>query len=259
MNKFFKMALIVFGLVVALFVGLLFYGKSSGEKTAKAFFEKIEKSKANQFDQHVFFNLSSQADPELIRVFFKEVLNVCGSFKGLAMNGMHFSDKIDRGDRLQNYKGKFNFEKKSIEIELSFINDQLSGFSVNDQGVAQQALERSHTVGLDNLEKKYSAEGKRFLNVALSDSYEGAFDMVHEALQKQVGKANFIKIFKKIFMQYGEVKKIEYKHFKQHPEEKNKVVYFYQCDFEKKKNITCTCSISFSEFQGHILGWKVKL
>lgn len=242
-------------LAIAFFT-LMMYGKSSGEKVVTDFFSNVNKVSAQEFKSLVDPALHEKADPELIQVFFQALQKEVGTFQGLNLEGMSFSDEVNNGVRTQEFQGNFRFEKKEIPMGLDFVNGLLIGFEVKDKDAFQKSHEFAMTNPPRSLLASYQQLTESFWKKTLTGDCHEAFDMIHENLQKNYGRQRFAIVFNKIIKNNGKLEKISFTSCRPKAKGSTKYIFFFNVDLAKPKNLQAHSIIEFVGFKGYILGFE---
>ncbi len=245
-----------FFFIVFLFVVLLKFGQSSGEEAARTFFDHVNTEAPESFGKYMHASLLNEADPEMVSQFFKELLKQHGSFQGLNMNGMNFSDKTSGGERVQEYKGTFRFERKEIPLEISFLNGQLLAFTILDEAVAQQLVQATKKVPAGP-KTKYEKQTEQFWRLCLGGQPQAAFDMLNIALQKQFGQDKFNELFNGITAKQGKVQEVKFLSWRPKEPNGSKALFFFNVDFSGQKNVLAHSTVEFVGFKGHLVGFQI--
>lgn len=252
----FKFGCGFFLLMAALFAGLMWYGQSSGEAVAKDFFAHVASEPPASFDKYVHPALQDKAEPEMISMFFRELLSQHGSFQGLSMNGMSFSDNTTNGERTQEFKGTFRFEKKEIPLELKFQNGLLIAFEVQDKQIGRAILEASTKIPA-GCETKFAKRTELFWRAATAGDPAIAFEMLNEALKEQFGRDKFVQTFGDITAKLGKMENIRFVSSRPKEPNSSKALFFFSLDFANEKSVSVHSTVEFAMFQGHQVGFQI--
>ncbi|MBU1108883.1 MAG: hypothetical protein KKB51_19555 [Candidatus Riflebacteria bacterium] len=241
---------------IALFVGLMMYGQSSGEAIVKEFISLAAKDSPDDFIAKVHPGLAEEVDPELLYLFFKGVTKECGDFEGLNMNGMNFSDKSANGNRTQDFSGNFRFAKKEIPMEMNFLNGLLFGFNVKDPVVAQAALKETNVIPADAA-KRYAKRAEAFWQAGLSGKEADAFAMMTESVQKQFGSEKVSAILSEVTQNNGKAESIKFISARPKEPGSSKSLFFFSIDFLKVKDVIAHVTIEFAALKAHLVGFAI--
>ena len=233
------------------FVALLMYGSSSGNAKIKEYFERAEEYSNTKLAESFHPSIAKEGDPLRLAMLIKAVPAHYGQFKDVEMNGFSFSDKVNNGVRLRDYKGNFVFEKGTIPMEMSFIDEKLIKFQVASNEAASPLLPY---LKIPEDLSSYQKKAKEFWEVFLSGDGEKAFSLMSEPLQKEIGRAATIAQVKNL-QTNGALKGITFLRSIR-DEDKQKVHFLFQCSMEKGSAVGHV-SFEFHLLQSFLIGYQI--
>ncbi len=233
--------------------GVITYGKKSGEAVLSEFFAKVAASTPAQIEAMVHPELAKKVDPQLLAAFLAAIPKRMGKFQSIRLNGFEYRDKVGLAGRVQHYEGTFAFEQGDLPMVIQFVEGKLTAVSVNNQTGNEIA---DSVAKLPDDPARYVERGAAFWRAALGGKHDEAFAMLHDNLQKQVGREEFGRMFGRIEGELGSLGSLDYE--KSVPGEQPKSVKLvYRMSFSNGDTVKGHLVLVFDGLQTYLLGFQV--
>lgn len=243
---------IVLALVLA-FVGLMLYGKTSGQAQLRDYFAAAQSATVGEVEETLHPQLVEGHDGQLLAAFVKALSDRYGAFQSVETGGFQFSDSVNDGVRLQRYKGTMVFERGAVPLEMSFLDDKLAGITIVDETIGAEVL-RSSMVAPAEL-GPYQARGEAFWRAAAGGEAGEAFAMMGEPLQKKVGEGPFVAQVEGMF-RGKTLEDVRFVVSEGVPEAEDKIRLRYDVVVDGR-TLAADTTFQFAGFKAHLMGFNL--
>ncbi len=250
----FKKVILIVGAVllggVAIFAGVLFWAQRSGSQMQESFFTAVTSGDVKQLETLMDPALREQIDPPVLEAWMNEVRGSLGRYRGLSKTNFSTETRYEGGAWISQSQGEVHFERGTAQSELVFRDNQLIKFSV-----------RSDEIGDDWFQgpadsKLYRERGQEFLTHFLLGESDRAFEMMHEALQREMPREKLRALVDDVTAKAGKLQSIAYaeERFDTSQGQRLKIYYQVQCEHART---TARVDIQFAGLQGHLVAFDL--
>ncbi len=239
--------------LVLVFTGLMLYGKTSGQAQLSEYFGAAQSASVAEIQTTLHPKLVEGNDPQLLAAFIKALSDRFGAFESVETTGFEFRDAINGGVRLQSYKGTMVFERGSVPLVMSFLDDKLAGITIEDETIGAEVLSASMVPPPDLA--PYRARGEEFWRAAAGGEAERAFAMMGEPLQKKVGESTFLRQVAVMF-EGKTLSEVRFIVSEIEPGAEDRIRMDYELTVDGR-SLTAHTTFQFAGFNGHLMGFNV--
>ncbi len=243
---------IVLVLVLA-FAGLMLYGKTSGQAQLSEYFAATQSASVAEIQETLHPKLVEGNDPQLLAAFIKALSDRFGAFERVETAGFEFRDALNGGVRLRSYKGTMVFERGSVPLVMSFLDEQLAGITIEDETIGAEVLSASMVPPPDLA--PYRARGEAFWRAAAGGEAERAFAMMGEPLQKKVGQTTFVRQVGAMF-DGKTLSDVRFVVSEVEPGSEDRVRMDYELTVDGR-SLAAHTTFQFAGFNGHLMGFNL--
>ncbi len=190
------------GLVALLLVSGFIVWKAMGPSldgpNPEAFFQALNAGDVAALEQMMSPSLRAQMDPVILAALVKEVREVLGTYVGPGPGGFEIRRTVSAGEEhFTKFKGIARFSRGEAPCLLSYRENELLSFDIQSDEVMNRTFRQPEV--LDD----FQAQGRRFLELALSGSADEAYALCHEKLQAEVSKEQFQEAVRQALAAHG--------------------------------------------------------
>lgn len=251
MKTVFMVLGIIFVVLIVGVIGLFILGHSAGSSGQEKFFAAVNAGDAQALLNLMNPALREQVDEPVLAEWIKCVNTNLGKYQGVSKTDFNFDTSVENGIKTGRYQGTVNFEKGQAKSELKFQNDQLVAFNVDSDKFPSDWFKGPGKTDL------YQQQGKKFIELALGDQAQKAFEMEHPTVQKEMPLEKFQAVMGRISKAVGTVKSVEYDSDKATGKKSQislDITYQVKC---QKKTFPAKVRFQFVGLKGHLVAFDL--
>jgi hypothetical protein len=178
MGKVLKILGVVFLVVIAGIVALMFWAHGEGQAQQRRFFDAVASGDPDKLIAMLDPASIGPVDPPILKMWMDRVNDKLGKYEGLAASNFNTSKNITSAGTVVESKGTAKFAKGQAEVRLTLLGDMIVGFEVTSDVLKGTWLD------LPLKEPLYRDRAKKFIKHLADMEIETAMAMVHENLRK---------------------------------------------------------------------------
>ena len=251
MGKILKILGLLFLVLIAGFVALMFWAHSSGADKQEAFFTAVYSGDPAKVIALCDPSVADEMDPPMVATWMRVFVERHGDFKGLSPTNFSTSKNIKDGVGVLETKGTVNFENGTATSVLVYHDGQIVNWEV-----VSEKMKDDWFKGPDETEF-YRQRSKALLTHMLSGEPGQAYAMFSPPLQEACPMTKTTDIAEKATGILGALKSITFKDEKFEATEKGQfltVLHTIECDDGVADGVV---QFEFANLKGHLTKFQV--
>lgn len=142
MGKVLKVLGVIFLLIIAGFVALLFWAHSEGEEQMSGFFQAVGTGQPEKVTALMTPEYAATFDPPILKMWMNAMNERLGTFQDMSSNGFNTSKNTTNGVTRTEVEGTAEFEKGDARVKMILIDEKISDLSIESKAMEENWFEK---------------------------------------------------------------------------------------------------------------------